>query len=143
MKTRLVGFTAVAVFSLLCMGGVASARTKTYKAKAVIQKGDPFCNSTEPTPTVMGTVKFKRTGNTVTITVTLTHGAPNTSYYGELASSLSCTGLGPSVELTTNSHGKGKKSGSQEVQEAEKEFFVGVYPITAFEPNVTPPVTLP
>ena len=144
MKTRLGGLMAVAMISLLCTSGVASA--KSLKAIAPFQEGNATCGLSEPFLPEIGTVKWKRTGNELTMKVKLTKGVPEKPYYATVLVN-GCEFYGTYIVFTTNKKGKGKGSATFEIPEGDTEFFANVWrndlPGTPSEFNNTPYVSLP
>jgi hypothetical protein len=121
----------------------------SVKAEAPIQSGNYFCGENKPELAVRGVVKYKRKGNTVSTTVKVTAGEPNTEYKVQLAEDapLFCDLLAGEFSLKTNAKGKGHAKGSFEVPEEGTIFFadvdtagwVGEYP----GQGDTPAVSLP
>ena len=141
MRARLAGFTAVAVMALLCMTGVALA--KSVKATAPIQKGNEFCDFNDEAAPVLGTVKLKRTGNEVTVKWKITAAEPNAEYYPAMFSAETCVEDGAFFAVTTNKKGKAKATATYVVGAGEKVFQVAFTKASPFGFNLTPPVTLP
>ncbi len=137
MVRRLVVTLAVTSLATAALTGVAFANSK---AKANIQQKNGSCGANLSGNPVLGTVVFKRVGNTVTLKIKFTNGEPNTHFkvvlYGP-----GCTILGTVVELTTDAKGHAKAKGSLAVPEADKEFFADPY--NGSYANDTPYVSLP
>lgn len=138
---KLLGVFALTLAIAATMGGVASA--KTEHGTAPFQKGNNSCGTSQPADPVIGSAKFKRSGNKVTLSVKLTKGAANTAYSVDVvAGGCSFRGITP-VHFTTNAKGKGHGTGTFEALGTEHEFFANPYPTASFEFNETPYVPLP
>jgi hypothetical protein len=141
---RLSRVTVLAVIALLCVTGVASA--KSFKAKAPIQSEKPFnCNTNYSELPVIGSVAFKRTGNLLDMKVKVMGLAPDTAYEVTLyLTNLGCPYFAAPIQFTTNAKGKGKGAGSTEVPAEATEFEADIVNVnTREEPGATPPVSLP
>lgn len=163
-SSRLGLAAAIAVIVVLCISGVALAQpfrtrahsqagrsglrlAKSYKATAPIQKGKGiYCETSYPDLPVLGTVKFKRTGNRVNVKTVLTAGSPDTEYAVELENVLPAPERCPYFQIgtiKTNAKGKGKDTAIVEVSADETEFEVFVVNSKTGEESSTPPVSLP
>jgi hypothetical protein len=140
MKGRMAAFAALLLTALLCMGGVASA--KSVKAKAPIQGGNKFCGKNETGDPVWGTVTFKRVGNSVTVKVKMNGGPPSTFFEVALYGN-GCQSLGALASFTTSATGTGKAKATWTVPEGDTEFFADLFEPGPFLANDTPYVSLP
>jgi hypothetical protein len=139
---RFLGVFALTLAIAACTGGLASA--KTSHATAPVQQGNGTCGSNQPADLVMGSAKFKRSGNNVTLSVKLTKGAPNTAYYVDAVENRCSAVFGFEImRFTTNKKGRGHGTGTFEMPGTATEVFANVYPTTHFELNETPAVSLP
>jgi hypothetical protein len=121
---------------------VASA--KTVHATAPVQKGNGSCGANQPADPVIGSAKWKRSGNKVSLSVNLTNGRANTGYSVDVVENHCNSVVGLKlINFKTNAKGKGKGTATFEVPGAAKEFFANVYPTGQFELNETPSVSLP
>src|SRR5438874_1602503 len=83
MKKKLVGLGALTLAITACLGGVASA--KAVHATAPFEEGNVSCGLNEPADVVIGSAKFKRSGNNVTLSVKLKKGKATTAYRVDVA----------------------------------------------------------
>ena len=120
MKARMGGIAAIAAIGLLCMAGVASA--KSSKATAPVQLGNDFCNNNEPEDPVIGTIKFKRTGNEVVMKVVTDRRGTQYPVLRFAVRGPSCEFIGTPILIETNKKGKGKGTGSVTVPEGDTTF---------------------
>ncbi|MHB8531949.1 MAG: hypothetical protein ACYDC2_04435 [Solirubrobacteraceae bacterium] len=125
MKRKLC-LAAVLVLALSALaGGVAWAAAKKT-AKAKIQGGNNNCGVNHPKDPTLGTVSYKRSGETVSIKVSLKKGVPNATYGVDLYGN-GCLGLRPGPLLKTNKKGVGHESSSYTVPLSDTEFFAAVF----------------
>ncbi|HTZ63035.1 MAG TPA: hypothetical protein VMB51_02935 [Solirubrobacteraceae bacterium] len=112
-----------------------------HKAKAPFQEGNSYCGANDAELPVVGTAALSRLGNELTVSATLKHGVPNSTYEVEVWGN-ECDYLATAFELTTNSKGIGKGKGTIDVPEGDTEFFVDPFTLSVGN-NDTPYVTLP
>lgn len=105
------------------MSGTASALS--FTATSLVQEENASCGKfIEGGGPIIGSAKFTRTGNLLTVTYKAKHLAKATEYVLEFLTANGCEFLGTPAFFFTTATGVGKVTASMEVPEKDFEFFV-------------------
>jgi hypothetical protein len=134
MKIKCGAVVAAAMLVLISTSAVAAA--KAVKATAPLlrsaQKGEVVTGcwgGPEPMLPVIGTVKFKRVGEAITVTTSVKQGVPDASYVVTLMHPVEgeCQGQAASGgAFTTNGAGNGHSKRTTNAPLLETQFYAGV-----------------
>jgi hypothetical protein len=132
----------LAITGIAALATPAAASAKALKATAEVQHENHNCGEPIENQPIIGSAKFTRQGNTLTVSYKAKGLEPRQTYafmfFGD-----GCTFLGAPATFVTNAKGTGHVKASMTVPEADSKFFVDGFAEATNQGNDSFIVTLP
>jgi hypothetical protein len=132
----------LAITGIAALAIPAAASAKALKATAEVQHENHNCGQPIANEPIIGSAKFTRKGNTLTVSYKAKELEPKQTYAFQFFGN-ACVFLGSPATFVTNAKGIGHVKASMTIPEADTEFFVDAYAAATNQGNDSFIVTLP